>query len=294
MKIMITGANGHLGRKLMKALLATGEHEVVAVVRSDRAAATIRGDGIEVDIRTVDYTDATGLSAAAAGCDAVIHLVGIIKESRANTFAMAHEAPCQALVDAKLDVQKIICLGVLGTGPGSSNACFQSRQRAEEILLNGDVPAAIIRVPMVLGEGDYASMSLAAKSRTGMCFSFRAASLEQPIDSNDVVSALLAALALPTEDVVIDLAGPTSLSRKALISRAASLQGKSGPTVISLPIGLGKLMAGIFEAVSGNPPVTRAMLGVLDHDDDVDAGAAASKLGITLTPLDDTLNRVLS
>jgi len=35
------------------------------------------------------------------------------------------------------------------------------------------------------------------------------------------------------------------------------------------------------------------MLGVLEHDDAIDQGPAARRLGIALTPLDETLRRAL-
>jgi hypothetical protein len=44
-----------------------------------------------------------------------------------------------------------------------------------------------------------------------------------------------------------------------------------------------------FERWLANPPVTRAMLGVLEHDDRIDQAPAAEQLGLELTPLDDTL-----
>ena len=40
-----------------------------------------------------------------------------------------------------------------------------------------------------------------------------------------------------------------------------------------------------------DPPVTRAMLGVLNHDDDVDPAEPCRRLGLELTPLDETLRR---
>ena len=52
--------------------------------------------------------------------------------------------------------------------------------------------------------------------------------------------------------------------------------------------------AAVLGAVSKNPPVTSAMLGVLDHDDAVDPSEAARRLGIQLTPLDETLRRCVA
>ena len=291
MRIAITGANGHIGLKLIGRFQQTGD-EVRALVRSERAAATISSSYPDVDIRIVEYANSADLKDASSGCDVLIHLVGIIKESRFNTFEQAHEAPCRALVDADLDVNHIICLGIVGTDASSKNACLQSRARSEAILRSAAMPVSILRVPMVLGPDDYASMSLARNGRKSLVFGFRAASLEQPIFSGDVVNAIVATTNLEPRNRTLDLAGPESLSRAQLIKRAGKCFDND-PTVLSLPITLGYAIAFLLELLSSSPPVTRAMLGVLDHDDEVNNKAALEELGIELTNLDETLQAVL-
>ncbi len=291
MHIAITGANGHLGLKLIRRLLEAGD-EVRPIVRSERAAGTIKDSFPDVDVRIVDYADSQGLGEACDGCDTLVHLVGIIKESKANSFEQAHEAPCRALVAAKLSLKHVVYLGIVGTDIASGNACLQSRARAEAQLRQGDVPVTVLRVPMVLGPDDYASMSLRRNGQKSMVLGFRTASLEQPIYSGDVVSAMFAATRLEPKDRTLDLAGPESLSRAQLIKRAGKCFDNE-PTVVSLPIFLGYSLAFLFEMVSSSPPVTRAMLGVLDHDDDIDSQAALDELGMQLTPLDETLQAVL-
>ncbi|MGI9322895.1 MAG: SDR family oxidoreductase [Pseudomonadales bacterium] len=295
LKIMITGANGRLGRKLIKRLLAGGEHEVVAVVRSERAAEQVRADGLACTVKVLDYGDSDALKAAGADCGAVVHLVGIIKESRANTFHQAHEAPCQALLDAGLAAERMIYLGVLGTDLASRNACFRSRANAERILASGPAPTIVLRVPMVLGADDYASRSLIANAKAKVVLTWRAAAKEQPIAGDDVIKAILAALEmqLPTTSTVLSLSGAESISRKTLIERAAKLVGGK-PSVISLPLWLGMALAWLLERLMPAPPITRAMLGVLDHDDAIDPLPATRALGITLTPLDKILRALLT
>ena len=83
--LLVTGANGHLGRHLISRLASSSREQarVRAVVRSQRAAEQVaRAAGeAEVEIRIVDYGDAVALQPAAAGCRAIAHFVGIIKES---------------------------------------------------------------------------------------------------------------------------------------------------------------------------------------------------------------------
>ena len=206
---------------------------------------------------------------------------------------MAHQKTSAALVEANLDASHIVTLGILGSEPSSANSCFISRAASDAILQAGPIPTSVIRVPMVLGPGDYASRALAKNGASGLALCFRSSSLEQPIYSMDVVDAIMSAVSLVPADRIIELAGPESLMRKALIERAGRLLGNK-PTVISLPIALGYSLAWVLEKTRSNPPVTRAMLGVLDHDDAINTRAATNLLGLTLTPLDEMLRNVLT
>ncbi len=292
---MVTGANGHLGRRLATA--SADSHEVIAAVRSERARKVLLDavDPGKSTVRIVDYGDADSLTAAAQGCDAIVHLVGIIKETSNNSYQRAHERASQALAQAAATagVGKILYVSILGSAIESTNACFASKGRAERALLDGPVPALVIRVPMVLGEDDYASLALRKKALRAVTFEFRADSLEQPIYAGDVAAALLAALEAETGSEIIELAGPESLPRRELIRRAGRIVGHR-PRIIDLPRGAGVVMAWLMETILPDPPVTRAMLGVLDHDDEIDPAPACERLGIGLTPLDEMLRRTLS
>ena len=290
-KILITGANGKLGTRLV--LHLANQYDIRAIVRSERAKESLQRSVDSVDIRIVDYNDESALAMAAADCDHAVHLVGIIRQTADSRYQSAHEDSCSTLVSAieKTGLKSIVYLSLIGSNSDSGNPCFRSRGNAEEILRSASIPVVIIRVPMVLGEDDYASQSLAKKANARYVPVFRADCAEQPIYAGDVIEAIVQSLDIDRTET-IELAGPESLSRKSLILRAAELLDHH-PVVINLPLGCGLLLAGVLEAVSKNPPVTRDMLNVLDHDDDIDALSAAGRLGITLTSLDDMLKAVI-
>jgi uncharacterized protein YbjT (DUF2867 family) len=151
----------------------------------------------------------------------------------------------------------------------------------------------VVRVPMVLGEADYASAALGRRARNGWNVLLRAASREQPIYAGDVIQAILAGMnAAGLDDVAVDLAGPTSLSRADLTRRAAAALGRR-TRIISVPLGVGLALVAMLERLSANPPVTRAMLQVLDHDDRIDPNPTCRRLGIELTDLDTVLGKCL-
>ncbi len=285
-RIVITGANGHIGRRLIEKLGV--EYEVRALVRSDKAAQMLAESSTD-DVRIVDYTSELAMTKALDGCVGVVHLVGIIRESRYNSFVDAHEKATWALRHASeaTGIRQVVYLSVLGASVNSTNACLASKANAERVLTESAFSSSILRVPMVLGANDHASHAIAKRASSTMAVTFRASSLEQPIDVDDVIAAVSACLELGIGGVMC-LAGPDSVSRRVLYERA----GFNG-LLISLPMWLGMMIAGLLEWVSDNPPMTRAMLGILDHDDNVNSSTCVQKLGITLTSLDETLKKIV-
>jgi NAD(P)H dehydrogenase (quinone) len=84
MTIAITGANGAVGRNLLAHLAARGAPSV-ALVRSERAASEIPKSS-EIDVKIVSYQDRTGLAVAIEGAECVVHLAGILIESRTSSY----------------------------------------------------------------------------------------------------------------------------------------------------------------------------------------------------------------
>lgn len=301
-RVLITGANGNLGRALIRRLTpAAGSLPRVpvrALVRSERAAGTIRALPDAPDVVVVDYRDVDALAAAATGCVAIVHLVGILKESSTTHYREAHEGTAEALSAAarRAGCLRIVYLSILGARVDSPNACLASKARAEEILLTPPLETTVLRVPMVLGGDEPATWALRARARARIVPLVRGgASLEQPIDSADVVEAIAAALARPAlAGQALDLAGPESLSRRELIRRAAALTGGAPPRIVPIPLPLVRGFAALAERFLADPPITTAMLGVLEHDDRVDPTSACRALGVELTPLDETLRRSLA
>ena len=290
-RILVTGANGNLGRGLC-VRLAGSSAAVRALVRSERAAAVARGHAADVAI--ADYADAEALARAAEGCDAAVHLVGILKETRSSRYAVAHEGTARALAAAakRSGLRRVVYLSILGARPDSPNACLASKGRAEAILLESPLATTVLRVPMVLGGDEPASRALRAQARARVVPLARGgASLEQPIDTDDVVAAVAAALARPLlAGEALDLAGPESLSRRDLVLRAAAILGNR-PRIVPIPLAALRLFAAAAERWLADPPLTTPMLGVLEQDDSIDPAPTAGRLGLALTPLDRTLRR---
>ncbi|HPG24748.1 MAG: NAD(P)H-binding protein [Spirochaetaceae bacterium] len=292
--VVVTGANGQLGRALLTSLASQGHRALRALVRSERARTTIESLALQPapETRIVDYTSPTEMEQAITGARAVVHLVGIIKETPDTRYVEAHEQTCHALALAasRADVPRIVYLSILGAASDSANACLASKGRAEAMLLDDRAPATILRVPMVLGGDDPASASLRRQARASSLWLVGGGrTLQQPIDARDVIRAILAACtAAPGHDLALDAAGPECLSHRSLVLRAAHLYDNE-PRIRSLPASLARAGVRVLETVLRRPPVTSAMFDILQHDDRTDPRVCCEKLGLALTPLDVTL-----
>jgi uncharacterized protein YbjT (DUF2867 family) len=299
--ILISGANGNLGKKLIKALQG---YPVTALVRSESARQDLEAycatlPPSPLTICQCDTLDCAAIARAASGCSYAVHLVGIIKESAHNSFERAHIEATSALLNALKNtaVERVFYPSLVGTDINSTNACLATRAVAEKLFMESRLSTLVVQIPMVLGEGDFASRALRKRAMASRCFVFRAASLEQPVYAGDLISAIkldverfMSGADVPEQ--LLALVGPESLRRDQLTHRAAAVL-RTRTTVISLPLGIGMMLAWTLEKLSTSPPVTRAMLQVLDHDDNMDPEPASRALGIELTPLDEMLERTL-
>ncbi|PID44727.1 MAG: nucleoside-diphosphate sugar epimerase [Proteobacteria bacterium] len=76
MQVLVTGANGHIGANVVRALLEKG-HRVRAFIRE---SADRRGlEGLQIDYVHGDIMDSKAVCSAAEGCDAIIHLAAVYK-----------------------------------------------------------------------------------------------------------------------------------------------------------------------------------------------------------------------
>ncbi len=300
--LVVTGANGQLGRALLTQLAADSTSpfhgRVRALVRSERAVKTIEAMNLSPapEIQIVDYMSPNGMEAALQGARAVIHLVGIIKEMPGTRYVEAHEQTCHALALSanRAGLQRIVYLSILGSRSDSDNDCLASKGRAESILLDDRVPATVLRVPMVLGGDDPASASLRKQAQApSLRLIDGGKTLQQPIDARDVVRAVLAACeAAPGRDLSLDAGGPDCLPHRNLVLRAAALYNNT-PVIKSLPGALARLGVGLIDKLLPNPPISSAMFEIMQHDDQVNPAIFCEKLGIELTPLDQTLKDLI-
>ncbi len=154
MNVFLTGGTGFVGSEVLRQLVAAG-HRVRALVRPDSEDKLALKDQIE--IHHGDVTDSDSLDDGLSGCDAVIHLIGIIREypSRGITFRKLHvEATENILAAAKNQgVKRYLHMssnGVRATGVAHYHT---TKWAAEVAVRHSDLDWTIFRPSLIFGLG---------------------------------------------------------------------------------------------------------------------------------------------
>lgn len=290
LRVVVTGASGFVGSHLTRHFLAIG-HEVVGLARTPKQSAAglswVQGDVVS----------GRGLSEASDGADAVIHLVGIIRERGAQTFERVHVEGTRNVLRAAADagVKRYLHMSALGAGPTSASAYATTKWRAEELVRASILAWTILRPDMILGQGDdfFSHKLRDLVTRPPVVpvvgsgrFPFR------PITVHDVCGAF--ALALVTPAAVrrtLDLVGPRRYTLRELQVMVRDTLGFDKP-LVGVPLPLMRLGTWIF-GVLPNPPITREELAMLEEAAPSDPTEAVEALGVDLEPIEDHLAEVL-
>lgn len=148
MRVLVTGATGYVGSRVVPALTARG-HAVRALVRE--ASAPLPA-GVERAVG--DVTDASAVSAAMEGVDAVVHLVGIIDEQprRGVTFERVHVDGTRTVAYAAREagVERFVHMSANGAATRARTRYQTTKGRAEEIVRGAGFAHLVVFQPSTL------------------------------------------------------------------------------------------------------------------------------------------------
>jgi NADH dehydrogenase len=293
--ILVTGATGFVGRRVVAALREEGR-PVRCLVRERARAGDLEAFGCE--LADGDVTNAASVQRATEGCDVVIHLVAIIQGKPADFERVMIEGTRNVVEAAqRAGVRRFILMSALGTSEETKTLVpyYGAKWAMEQAVKESGLEHVIFRPSFVFGPGGAAIEQFSAMVRylpvTPVVGSGK--QLVQPIYVDDVAQFLARAVGLPeAANGTFDLAGPDQVTWNELWARLAATLGKRRAQ-IHLPFGLVRLQSAALEKLP-NPPVTRDQLTMLEHGDNTaDEQVAAKLFGIQLVPLDEQLRRSL-
>jgi NADH dehydrogenase len=219
-RIFVTGGSGFVGHAVIEELLRR-DYDVNALVnRADLGESLSRAKVVRGGM-----FDAKALDDGMAGCDAVIHLVGIIMEKPGQgvTFEHIHVEGTRAVVDAAkhAGVSRFLHMSALGTRENSVSTYHKTKWKAEEYVRDSGLDFTILRPSMIHGpRGELMRMEAKWAKKRAAPFLFipyfgagvlgtGGAGKLQPVFVDDVARAFVDALENPkTINQTYDLAGP--------------------------------------------------------------------------------------
>ncbi len=252
--VLVTGGTGFVGRNVVRQLGQAGWRVRILA----RQAPDPPLDNPRVQYHSGNVLEAASVRAAAQGCYAIIHLVGIIQETRTQSFEQAHVLATQNVLHAgqAAGVKRYIHISALGTRENAAAQYHKTKWRAEELVRGSSLNWTIFRPGLMHGpEGEFTAMVIKWHDGKAPPFLFmpyfgggllgrRAVTRVQPILVGDVAELFLRALeSSASEKQVYELGGPDQLTWPAMLEVFnAVLPGPRRP-VLGIPFWLAKILS---------------------------------------------------
>ena len=232
--ILLTGATGYVGGRLLRALEAKGDRVRGQARRPEYLTARV---GAGTEIVRGDVLDSESLKVALQDVDTAYYLVHSMATGRSYAEDDRRGATAFAAAAREAGIRRIVYLGGLGHGKQLSPH-LESRQEVGRILRDSGVPTIEFRASIVIGSGSLSFEVIRAlvEKLPVMVTPRWVHTRTQPIGIEDLISYLLEALDRPLEQsAVYEIGGPDRVSYGDLMREYAALRSLKR-TMIPVPV----------------------------------------------------------
>lgn len=236
--VLVTGATGYIGGRLVPQLLSSG-YRIRVIGRSlSKIQSRPWADNPQIEVAQADVLDYESLHKAVEGCCAVFYLVHSMNP-RQKDFAKADRRAAKNMARASEagGLERIVYLGGLGEGKGLSEH-LKSRGEVARIFQNSAVPTTYLRAAMILGSGSasFEILRYLVEHLPMMTTPRWVRNPVQPIAIRNVLNYLQGCL--EKDDTVgrtFDIGGPDILTYQGLMKIYAEEAGLSKRWIIPVP-----------------------------------------------------------
>jgi len=292
-KILVTGANGFIGPKVVHALRAQGR-DVRALVRRPERATYLGGLGAEVVAG--DVTDQVSLLSAIKGCTHVVHLVAII-QGRPEQFHEVMTIGTQNLIGAAKaeGVERFVLMSALGTSETAAQTVpyFAAKLAEERDVAASGLEYTTFRPSFVFGRDGGALPTFIRQVKLSPVVTVIGSGLQrsQPIWVEDVAAIFAKSVDLPeAANRTFELGGPDTVDWNGLYTTIAKVLGKRRK-LVHVPIGLARSGARLTERLPGAPLSVDQVSMIQGADNVVSNTDAVDTFQIPLVSLEEQIRR---
>jgi uncharacterized protein YbjT (DUF2867 family) len=294
--VLVTGGTGFIGPHVVHALRAR-DVQVRVLVREAKRGSRPAAWGAE--LVEGDVTDPASLARATAGVDAVVHLVAIIKGSRAD-FERVMAQGTRNVVAAARDagVRRIVLASALGLDEHTKDAVpyYAAKWEMERAVKGSGLEHVILRPSFVFGKEGGVLPTFVRLARFAPVTPIVGSGTQrlQPVWVEDLAEHFAASVDLPAAaNRTFEVGGPDAPTWNEFWARLKRVLGAHRPS-LHVPVGLMRVQATLTERLPG-APVTRDQLTMLQLGDNVvTSNEAVETFAIPLVPLDEQLRRAAS
>ena len=271
--ILVTGAAGFCGSRIVSLLVKEGVATRGLVRNPDKAKGRLPEGGVEVV--TGDTTQPETLESAVAGVDTIIHTAFITAERKQGPGVNYYETNVLGtsnLITAakKAGVGRIVVLSGLGTKPDKPRSYMQGRYLAEQAVKQSGMAWSILGPSIQFGKGAAFFNGLADLIRSMPVITPMVGSGKttfQPIWVEDVARCIVMMAREPEayDGRVIEVGGPECYTYAQILDMLMQTLQKRRIKVPG-PLPFVRLGAGMMEAVMPKPPITRAATGLFTFE----------------------------
>lgn len=227
MRILLTGANGYIGMRLLPQLLDAG-HQVVCAVR-DRNRLSVDEDILDrIEVVEIDFLKEPEPERLSGKLDAAYYLIHSMSSSTGDFDEKEAQAARNFLsyMEAARPTQVIYLSGIVNNEELSKH--LSSRKQVEDILYTGEFQLTVLRAGIIVGSGS-ASFEIIrdlCEKLPVMITPKWVLTKTQPIAIRDVIRFLTGVLGRDeTYGQSFDIAGPDVLSYKEMLQGYARVRG---------------------------------------------------------------------
>jgi uncharacterized protein YbjT (DUF2867 family) len=283
MRVAVTGGTGFVGTAVVNELLRRG-HGVRVVVRDPEKARSRFNHPVET--ASGDILDPASLGRALGGCQAIVHLVGIIVENRRQSFDAVHRQGTENVLAAaaRAGAGRLIHMSAMGSSLTSPSEYGRTKAMGEEAVKKSSLDWTVFRPSVIFGPGDGFVTLLARIVRSSPLMIpviGRGETKFMPVSVRDVARLFADALEKPAASRrSFEVGGSAVLTMNEIVREIAAALGRPRKPLVHLPVWYGRILATAMRVLP-HPPLTHDQLSSLSVDNVGDTGPTLEIFGGT-------------
>jgi uncharacterized protein YbjT (DUF2867 family) len=250
--VTVFGGSGFVGRNVVLALARAGWRVRVATRRPD-LAFHLQPSGMVGQIQPVqaNVRFPASLGPALRNADAVVNLVGILRERGAQTFTALHVEGAKAIAEAARDagISRLVHISALGADANSPSTYARSKAEGEAGVFSAAPQAVILRPSVVFGQEDLFFNRFAAMARLAPALPLIGGGKTkfQPVFAGDVGEAVVAALGGQAKaGTIYELGGPQVATMREILAFILTVIERKR-LLMPIPFGIAAMIGGASE-----------------------------------------------